>query len=99
MWLIWRDLKYGSAKWNSVLREVLVRYEMCDMVRNDGVMWTVTWFGIMCVGNGNGNVIHSTSHLHSSTVFHIGPHFRHSTPYHISHHTYLIPPDHRASCG
>ena len=43
---IWCDLKYGSAKWNSVLREVLVRYEMCDTVRNDGVVWTVMWFGM-----------------------------------------------------
>ena len=29
-----------------VLREVLVRYEICDMVRNDGVTWNVVWFGI-----------------------------------------------------
>ena len=43
----------------------------------------------------NGNVIHSTSHHHSSTIFHIEPHFWHSTPYHISYHsTYLILPDH-----
>ena len=46
MWQIWCDLKYGIAKWNSVPREVLVRYEMCDMVRND-VTWNVVWFGIM----------------------------------------------------
>ena len=37
----------GIAKWNSVLREVLVWYIMCDMVRNDGVTWYVVWFGIM----------------------------------------------------
>ena len=30
-----------------VFREVLVRYEMCEMVRNDGVTWNVVWFGIM----------------------------------------------------
>ena len=47
MWPIWCDLKYGIAKWNSVLREMLVRYEMCDMVRNVGVTWNVVWFGIM----------------------------------------------------
>ena len=34
------DLKYGIAKWNSVLQEVLVQHEMCDMVRN-GVTWNV----------------------------------------------------------
>ena len=27
--------------------EVLVRYEMCVMVRNDGLTWNVVWFGIM----------------------------------------------------
>ena len=48
MWPVWCDLKpYGIAKWNSVLREVLVRYELCDMVRTDGVMWNVVWFEIM----------------------------------------------------
>ena len=31
------DLKYSIAKWNSVLREVLVRYETSDIGRNDGV--------------------------------------------------------------
>ena len=32
----------------SVLREVLVRYEMlCDMVRNNGSTWNVVLFGIM----------------------------------------------------
>ena len=46
MWQIRCDLKCGIAKWNSV-REVQVRYEMCEMVRNDGVTWTVVWYGIM----------------------------------------------------
>ena len=47
MWPIWCVLKYGIAKWNSVLREVLVRYEMREMVRNDGPTWNVVWFRIM----------------------------------------------------
>ena len=47
MWPIQCDLKYGIAKWNSVLREVLEQYEMWDMVRNDGLTWNVVWFGIM----------------------------------------------------
>ena len=49
MWPMWCDLKYGIAKWNSVLRlEVLVWYEMCEVVRN-GATWNVVWFGIMPV--------------------------------------------------
>ena len=34
------------AIWNCRETEVLVRYEMCEMVRN-GVTWNVVWFGIM----------------------------------------------------
>ena len=33
MWPIWCDFS-NMVKWNSVPREVLVRYEMCEMVRN-----------------------------------------------------------------
>ena len=36
------DLRYGMQSGD----EVLVRYEMCEMVRN-GVTWNVVWFGIM----------------------------------------------------
>ena len=40
------DLKFGIAKWHNVLWEVLVWYERCDMVKNDGVPWNMVWFGI-----------------------------------------------------
>ena len=50
MWPIWCDLKYGIAKWNSVLQEVLVRHEMCDMVKNDGVTWTGVWLRMSEMG-------------------------------------------------
>ena len=44
------DLKYGIAKWNSVLQEVLVRHEMCDMVKNGGVTWTGVWLRMSEMG-------------------------------------------------
>ena len=67
MWPIWCDLKYGIAKWNSVLREVLW-YEICVMVRIGDVMWNqcgVTWMPEMvtvfdvewCNAKCGGNVV------------------------------------------
>ena len=41
-----RFFKHGTVKWNSVPREVLVRYEMGKMVRN-GVTRNVVWYGII----------------------------------------------------
>ena len=96
------DLKYGIAKWNSVLREVLVWYEMCYMVRNDGLTWNVVWFGIKsemvvdvewcnvkCGGMMWCGAMCYTFHISPPLLnnFHIKLHFRHSTPYHISHHS------------
>ena len=49
MWPIRCYLKYGMQS-GSVLREVLVRHEMCDMVRNDGVTWTGVWLRMSEMG-------------------------------------------------
>ena len=42
MWPIWCDLKYGIAKWNSLLREVLVRNDGVTSVEC-GVAWFLMW--------------------------------------------------------
>ena len=79
---IWCDLKYGTAKWNSVLRC------WCDMVRSDGVMWNVVRFGmsemVFDVEWCNGNVLHSTSHhtLHNMS---------HQTTFPAQYTSYIIP--------
>ena len=44
MWPIWCHLKYGITKWNQRIARgagQCHRYEMCDMVRNDGLTWNV----------------------------------------------------------
>ena len=107
----WGDLKYGIAKWNSVLRgEVLwnvrhVEERWCDV--DCGVVWNnardCVWCGMMQCKMWRNDAMRCEMQwqcvirFHIST-FHTKPHFRHSTPYHITPHI-LVPPDHALGYG
>ena len=40
------DVEQGSVGCDSARGGVNLRYEMCDMARNDGLTWNVVWFGM-----------------------------------------------------
>ena len=94
-----------------VLREVLVWYEMCDMVRNGGVTWNVVWFSVWndsCNIKGGGVTCDEVRDLMAMCFTFRGPHLtghHHITSNHISgtlHHTtfhYHQITYHMAWCG